>query len=303
MLNSIRIFVKVVEQGSFSRAGRILNLAPSSITRNIDQLENELGVTLFKRSTRQLVLTDEGHLFHKGAGQLLAQADALTQSLKVSTTEPEGVLRISAFESFGRIQVCPLLPEFLERYPKLRIEIELENRMVDLVAEDIDLAIRIGRPADSSLRARLLLPSHTLLCASPQYLERYGTPKIPDELESHNCLLLRNNRQKIYWHFRAEKKSKKVPVDGNLTATGGTPLLQAALNGSGIAQLASWMMVDYIEQGLLVICLPDWKCTLHDQSCSEVYAAYRQSSYIKPSIRAFIDFLVEKIQNKTFRAN
>ena len=291
----------MVEQGSFSKAGRILNMAPSSVTRNIDHLENELGVTLFKRSTRQLILTEEGNIFLEGANKLLAQASDLTESLKIVNGEPEGVLRISVFESFGRIHVSPFLSEFLEKYPKVKVEIELENRMVDLIAEEVDLAIRIGRPIDSALRARKLLPNHTLVCASPEYIDKYGVPAIPDDLVSHNCLALSNKRQKNYWHFCKSKKFKKIPVKGNLTSLGGTPILQAALNGTGVAQIPNWMIVDYVQEGKLVVCLQDWECSLHESTSGEVYAVYRNNNYIKPSIRAFIDFLVEITNNKSIQ--
>lgn len=294
MLNSIRIFIKVVEQGSFTKAGRILNMAPSSITRNIDQLEKELGVNLFKRSTRQLALTDEGQSFLEGAEKLLAQADQLTASLKTVKAEPEGPLRISVFETFGRIKVCPFLPEFLQRYPKVKLEIELENRMTDLDQEDVDLAIRIGRPADSNLKARKLLSSHTLICASPAYITAQGQPSSPEDLLDHNCLALNTRRQKIYWHFRRAKTSKKIPVNGNLTSSGGTPLLEAALQGTGIIQIPHWMVDQYINKGKLQRCLQDWKCSVHENTSGDVYAVYRNSNYLNPSIRAFIDFLVEK---------
>lgn len=295
MLNSIRIFIKVVEQGSFSKAGRILNMAPSSITRNIDQLEKELGVNLFKRSTRQLALTDEGQSFLEGADKLLAQADQLTASLKTAKSEPEGPLRISVFETFGRIKVCPCLPEFLQRYRKVKLEIELENRMADLDKEDVDLAIRIGRPADSNLKARKLLSNHTLICASPEYLAEYGRPASPEDLVDHNCLVLNTRRQKIYWHFQREKSSKKVPVNGNLTSTGGTPLLEAALAGTGIIQIPHWIVAQYINAGKLQCCLKDWQCSVHENTSGDVYAVYRGSNYLNPSIRAFIDFLMEKL--------
>ena len=303
MLNSIRIFVKVVEQGSFSKAGRILNMAPSSVTRNIDQLEDELGVALLKRSTRQLVLTEEGNIFLEGANKLLTQTDELKQSLKIADTEPEGVLKISVLESFGRMHVCTILSEFLERHPKVNIDIELENRVVDLTAEEVDIAIRIGRPADSALRARKLLSNHTLVCASPEYIDRHGTPVIPDELSSHNCLSLSNNRQKNYWHFSKSKTSRKISVSGNLTSRGGTPILQAALDGTGIAQIPNWMIVEYVQENRLVVCLQDWDCSLHEGTSGEVYAVYRNNNYIKPSIRAFIDFLVEKTHDKSIMRN
>ncbi len=301
MLNLIRIFVKVEEQGSFSKAGRILKMAPSSVARNIDHLESELGVTLFKRSTRQLILTEEGSVFLEGAGKLLAQANNLTESLKIVNAEPEGVLRISVFESFGRIHVCPILSEFLEMYPKVKIEIELENRMVDLIAEEIDIAIRIGRPIDSGLKARKLLPNHTLICATPKYIDQHGAPTMPDDLVSHNCLTLSNKRQKTYWHFCKSKVSKKIPINGNFTALGGTPILQATLNDTGIAQLSNWMIVDHVREGALVVCLQDWECSLHEGTSGEVYAVYRNNNYIKSSIRVFIDFLAKKTHHKSIQ--
>lgn len=299
MLNLIKIFIKVVDQGSFSKAGRVLNMAPSSVTRNVDHLENELGVSLFKRSTRQLILTDEGNIFLEGAHQLLAQANALTDSLNVVPSEPEGSLRVSVFESFGRIHVCPMLPKFLEKYPRVNLNIELENRMVDLTREDVDLAIRIGRPMDSSLKARKLLSNHTLICATPKYIKQYGRPATPEDLIKHNCLVLNTKRKKNYWHFSKSKTSRKISVSGNLTSPGGTPLLAAALQGTGIAQIPNWMISDYVRKGKLVVCLQDWECSVHENTSGEVYAVYRNDRYIKPSTRAFIDFLVEKTQNKT----
>ncbi|NQZ23857.1 MAG: LysR family transcriptional regulator [Colwellia sp.] len=294
MLNSIRIFIKVVEQGSFSKAGRILNMATSSVTRNLDQLEKELGVTLLKRSTRQLILTEEGSTFIGGANELLTQANELTASLKTMNAEPEGVLRISVFESFGRMQVCSILPEFLENFPKVKVEIELENRMVDLMKEEIDLAIRIGRPIDSGLKARKIMPNHTLICASPAYITKHGSPLIPDDLMLHNCLVIGNKRQKSYWHFNKTKKHKKIAIGGNLTSLGGTPILQAAIKGIGIALLSNWMISDYVREGKLVVCLPEWDSSMHESTSGDVYAVYTNSNYIKPSIRAFIDFLIDK---------
>jgi len=294
----MRIFIKVVEQGSFTKAGRILNMAPSSVTRNLDQLEKELAVTLLKRSTRQLILTEEGSTFLAGAHKLLAQANELTASLKTMNAEPEGVLRLSVFESFGRMQVCSLLAEFLEKFPKVKVEIELENRVVDLIKEEVDLVIRIGRPTDSGLKARKLMSNHTLVCASPAYLTKHGSPLIPDDLLSHNCLVRGNKRQKNYWYFSKAKKLKKTPISGNLTSLGGTPILEAAIKGAGIVHLSNWMISDYVREGKLVVCLPDWDSSLHESSSGDVYAAYINSSYIKPSVRAFIDFLIEKIDNK-----
>lgn len=295
MLNLIRVFIKVVELGSFSKTAGVLNVAPSSVARNIDNLESELGVTLFKRSTRQLLLTEDGQQFCDRAEKLLADADDLVASMQQVNQEPEGILKISAFESFGRQCISPLLPAFLARYPKVKIEIELNNQVIDLNGENVDLGIRIGKPSDSNLHARMLFTNHTTLCASPEYLAKFGTPKTPDALSEYNCLTLANSRQRCYWYFKKNKQITKVAVQGNLSSKGGTPLLEAALHGGGMLLMSKWMTVDYINEGKLVECLPQWQASAYEGSSGEVYAVYHGSKYQRPALRAFIDFLVEKL--------
>lgn len=298
MLKSIRIFLKVVELGSFSKAASILNMAPSSVTRAIDNLESELKAELFKRSTRQLLLTDKGHVFYEGALALVADSDALLLSMAEGGKEPEGNLRISVFESFGRLSVCPIIPEFLQQYPKIKIEIELENRVVDLAAQNVDLAIRIGIPRDSSLKYRNLIPNHTFVCASPDYLAKNEKITEPADLSSHNCLLLNQERQRTYWFFKKNRRNVKVLVRGNLTSKGGTPLLEAALCGLGVVQLSNWVVSDYVKRGKLVVCLSDWEPFLSEQSSGNVYAVYKQGVYKNPNVRLFLDFLAEKTHQK-----
>jgi len=298
VLHLIRVFIKVIEAGSFSKAGSVLNMAPSSVARNIDNLERELGTTLIKRSTRKLVLTDDGHQFIEGAEKLLTQADLLKASMNHVNCEPEGVLRISVFESFGRQIISPLLPEFLARHPKVKIEINLDNQMVDLSADNIDLGIRIGRPKDSSLRARKLLTNRTWLCASPDYLAHKNAPLRPEELAHHNCLLLSQDRQTTHWYFKKDKEQIKVAVSGNLSSKGGTPLLEAAVNDGGIVQMSQWMMLDLINENKLTVCLPDWESSLHEDSNGEVYAVYLGHKFLRPVLRVFIDFLADKLERR-----
>ncbi|MEO9943882.1 LysR family transcriptional regulator [Paraglaciecola sp.] len=294
MLKLTRIFIKVVELGSFSKAAEVLNMAPSSVTRCIDSLESELGVTLLKRSTRQLVLTDKGHFFLSGSNKLIADSDYLIMSLSNKNLEPEGSLKISTFESFGRLNICPIIPEFLEKYPKINIEIELDNKMVDLVGGNIDLAIRIGIPEDSSLKSRKLLSNHTVICASPDYLLKHNHIQEPQDLSSHNCLLLNQQRQRTYWHFKKAHRNVKVLVNGNLKSKGGTPLLESALHGLGVVQLSNWIVADFVKNGELVVCLKGWEASLNERSSGNIYSIYKQSSYPNPNIRLFIDFLIEK---------
>lgn len=298
MLESTRVFIKVTELGSFSKAAKVLNMAPSSIARSIDGLEKELKTTLFKRSTRQLLLTDKGQVFLAGALRLVADSDSLFLSLTGEHKEPEGSLRISVFESFGRLHLCPLIPEFLEHYPKIHIELDLDNQVVDLAAENIDIAIRIGALSDSSLRARKLLPNHTFICASPDYLHKHAVITTPEDLTSHNCLLLNQGRQRTYWYFKKDRRNVKTLVHGNLKSKGGTPLLEAALSGVGITQLSNWIVSDYIKEGRLVVCLKEWESSLNENTSGDVYAVYQHTTYPKQNIRLFIDYLVEKTQDK-----
>lgn len=300
MLDKVRTFVKVAEAGSFSKAGGQLNMAPSSVTRKIDSLEAELGGALFRRTTRQLILTEKGNRFLAGARQLVLQADSLIASIQTNKLEPEGTIRVSVFESFGRLHVCPVLPEFVSRYPQVRVELELENRLVDLAADEIDLAIRIGRPVDSGLRARRLLSNHTVLCASPLYLETHTEPVTPEDLSEHNCLALSQKRQQTYWHFHKGKQHRKVLVTGNISSTGGTPLLAAAEQGAGLVMLANWMVADSLKKGTLQAVMPDWGSSLHGDSSGEIAAVYMNSRYTKPALRVFIDYLVEKTRHKGF---
>jgi len=293
MLERVRVFIKVADLGSFSKAAGLLNVAPSSITRSIDKLESELSVRLFKRSTRGLHLTEEGAQFYERALPLLHDAQALFESMGSVNSEPSGTLRISAFESFGRVFISPLLPEYLSQHRELKLEMELDNHLVDMNTSNIDVGIRIGRPLDSALHARLLLKNAPILCASPAYLAAFGTPTKPEDLVDHNCLLLNNGRQLSYWYFRNKGVNKKIPVKGNLSSKGGSALLEAAVRDGGILLLSRWMLTDLMASGALVEVLPHWQPSLYEETSGDIYAVYQ---HLKPSIRSFIDFMVKKIK-------
>ncbi|MCD8521408.1 MAG: LysR family transcriptional regulator [Saccharospirillaceae bacterium] len=296
MLEAIRIFLKVVEQGSFSSAAAVLNMAPSSVARTVDGLEKELGCTLLERSTRQLKLTDKGQLFLVGAQKLVADAGQLRAALQNEPGDAKGTLRVSVFESFGRLYIAPLLGGFLQHYPGVSMDIELDNRMVDLLAEDVDLAIRIGVPADSQLKARTLLSNDMVLCAAPAYLRNYGTPQVPEDLAQHNCLLLNHGRQRTYWYFsNGHKPQKKILLQGNLKSKGGTPLLAAAEAGCGIVLLAHWMAADALAAGRLCTLLDDWQVNLNENGSGNIYAVYKASQFPNPLVRLFLDYLLDHL--------
>ncbi|MGD8122378.1 LysR substrate-binding domain-containing protein [Vibrio sp. TRT 2004] len=295
MLDLIRIFNQVVESGSFSQASSVLNMAPSSVARNIDNLEAQLKTTLFRRSTRQLLLTEEGQYFHQQALPLLDNANTLVEEMKKTHRQPEGLLRISAFESFGNIFLAPLIPKFLQQYPKVKVELELDNKVVDLNSENIDIAIRIGSPKDSRLRARKLMTNQTLLVASPDYLNNHPEITAPEDLTDHNCLLISQKRQRSHWHFQCGKLKKQVMVTGNLSSRGGSPVLWGALQGTGVLLLSDWMVKPYLQQGRLVHLLPEWHASYGENRSGEIYALYKTTQYPKPHIRAFIDFILNNL--------
>lgn len=295
MLDLIKVFDQVVESGSFSQAAHALNMAPSSVARNIDNLEALIQTTLFKRSTRQLALTVEGQYFHLQGIKLIQEADKLLSEMKGSHPEPMGILRISVFESFGNIYLAPLIPQFLQRYPNVQIEIELDNKLVDLNSENIDVAIRIGTPQDSRLKARKLLTNHTALVASTDYIQQHSKITKPEDLQQHNCLLISHERQRNHWYFNKGKTNKKIAVMGNLISKGGSPLLSAALQGTGVLLLSDWMVKPYIDNKQLIEILPEWTATHGAEGSGEIFAIYKGAQYPKPHIRSFVDFLIQQL--------
>ncbi|OZS44443.1 LysR family transcriptional regulator [Photobacterium sanguinicancri] len=295
MLNQIRILAQVVESGSFSKAGLALNMAPSSISRSIDSLEHTLQSTLFRRSTRSVSLTEEGEYFYQESIKLLFDANKLISEMKGDRAEPQGMLRISVFESFGNLVLAPLLPRFLAQYPKVKVEIDLDNHMVDLHSENIDIAIRIGTPQDSNLKARKLMPNLTSLVATPEYLAAHPEIKQPEDLQHHNCLLISHARQRNYFYFSNDTEQRRVPVSGNLASRGGSPLLSAALCGSGVLLLSTWMVEPYLKSQQLVEVLPIWTARSSEHDSGEIFAVYKGMEYPKPHIRAWLDFLVKEL--------
>ncbi|MPY21160.1 LysR family transcriptional regulator [Shewanella psychropiezotolerans] len=295
MFALIKIFHQVVDSGSFSQAAKVLHMAPSSIARNIDNLEAQLKTTLFKRSTRQLVLTEEGDYFYQQSGKLVEDTDALLAEMRGALDTPLGMLRISVFESFGNLCLAPIIPEFLQMYPDIQIELDLDNKLVDLHSENVDLAIRIGVPQDSGLKARKLLNHPTLLTASPTYLNHRSPIRQPSDLHEHNCLLISQERQRNHWFFAKGKIQQKISVKGNFISKGGSPLLTAALKDCGVLLLSEWMVKPYIDSGQLVEVLPDWTVNHWEEGSGEIFAIYKGAQYPKPHIRVFLDFLIKKL--------
>jgi len=232
----MRAFVTVAEQGSFVAAADRMDLSRAMVTKLVSALESRLGVRLMHRTTRRLSLTTEGESYLAEASVLLSELDELDSRLSLGASNPAGRLRVTAPVSFGQRFLGQAVTQFYQRYPEVEIELSLNDRRVDLVEEGYDLALRITQMGDSSLIARRLVGVTDLVCASPDYLEKHGVPQHPDELSGHNCLIYTLTEQSNSWWFRAADGTEgRARVHGSLRANNGDLLLDAAINGLGIA--------------------------------------------------------------------
>jgi DNA-binding transcriptional LysR family regulator len=256
-IDAMRLFVRVADAGSFSRAAIDLELGQPTVSRRIQDLETALGATLFQRTTRSLSLTEAGTRFYHRALDILTEFDAAEAEARGLEHEPVGLLRLSCAASMGRLVIGPQIPEFLRRYPHVRIDIMLDDTYTDLVGEGIDLAFRIGVLQDSSLMAKKLGEAPRALWASPDYLKQAGVPAHPSDLSSHAALTFRHNGQ-TEWKLSRNGETAAVIVDGRFKASSGEMLLQAATHGLGILMAPAWLVSDCTGKGDLVRVLPDW---------------------------------------------
>ncbi len=253
----MRLFLRVADAGSFSRAAVDLELGQPTVSRRIQDLEAGLGATLFQRTTRALSLTEAGKRFYARAVDIIAEFDAAEAEARGLEHEPVGLLRLSCAASMGRMVIGPQIPEFLGLYPHVRVDLMLDDTYTDLVGEGIDLAFRIGTLQDSSLMAKKLGEAPRALWASPEYLQRVGTPLHPSDLTSHDALTFRQVGQ-TEWRLSRDGESVSVPVDGRFKASSGEILLQASMRGLGILLGPNWLVREAAASGALVRVLPDW---------------------------------------------
>jgi len=281
------LFARVVALGSFSEAARAVDLTPAAVSKRMARLERQLDVRLFQRTTRRLRPTAEGASFHRHALRILADTEAAREAMSRHSTEPSGLLRVTAPASFGRMHISPLVPEFLTRFPRVQLDLSLTDGLADLVEESLDLAIRITRPTDSSMIARRLAPNRRVLCAAPGYLERHGAPATPRDLENHNCLVLHHEH---VWVLESAGGEERVQVSGTLSANNGEVLRDAAVGGVGIARKSSWDVGHLLQAGELVPVLPEYSVSTH----VEIHAIYPSARFLAPRVRAFIEFLQQR---------
>jgi DNA-binding transcriptional LysR family regulator len=293
-LNLIASFVSVAEHLSFIAAANVIGTSPSTVSRKVSRLEDALGMRLFERTTRRVALTEAGRLYHRQCVQIfnhLADADAMIASLN---SEPSGLLRVSFPVAFGRLQLSEIISEFLDAYPKVKVEANYTDRYVDLIEESYDAVVRIGCLPDSTLIARKIASNRRLVVASPSYLERYGIPGDPLDLASHHCLSFSHySASGSIWRFRREQRVEEVKISGEFRSDSSEAIFETALRGRGIGLVASYLCHDSIEKGDLVLLLPDWTSVPE----AGVYVAYSSSRHLAPKVRVFSDFLVQRLRS------
>jgi DNA-binding transcriptional LysR family regulator len=289
-LEDLRIFAETVDAQSFTAAADRLGLSKQFVSKRIAALEKRLGARLLVRSTRQLRVTDLGLAYYERAQRILQEVDAAEQMITSQTATPRGVLRLSAPMTFATLHLGSLIPEFMQRHPDVSVELELNDRTVDLIGEGYDMAVRIGTLADSSLIARRITSVQLITCASADYLSRRGKPTAPEQLAAHACLIYGHNRHGE-WTYRVGERIRKIPVSGPLRANNGEMLRDAAIAGLGVVNLPDFIIAEGLADGRLVEMLEDFRpqgFTVH-----AVYPQHRQTSLL---VRAFSDFLVERFR-------
>jgi len=289
-LAALGTFAKVVELNGFSAAARDLGLSKSAVSKLVACLEDEMGARLLNRTTRRLSLTEAGLAFYQGAQRVLAEAEAAEAAVTHLSAAPRGVLRVNAPMSFGQRHIAPALPAFMAEFPELAVELDLNDRAVDLIEEGYDVALRIMRLTDSSLIARRLAPSRSILCAAPAYLERRGTPLRPEDLARHDCLVYSYQSSGKHWVFQGPGGARRVRVPGRLRANNGEALLQAALGGLGIALLPSFICGEAVRAGQLRQLMPEW----NERGEIDVNLVYPANRNLSPKVRVFIDYLAAR---------
>lgn len=290
-IEHLRLFLRVASHHNISSAGARLGLSPAVASAHLSKLEKSLGVRLIHRTTRQVSLTEEGHAFCQHAEDVLSSIEAAKAAVGVGSESPVGTLRVAAPASFGRMHLIPALKGFMHKHPELRVDLMLSDTIIDLVEGGFDIAIRNSELADSSLVARKLSEDKRVLCASPSYISKYGQPKTPEELKSHNCITLFGMDS---WSFINAKDKQgthtsSVKVKGNFRTDNGEAIRDACSDGLGITINSTWSAYRQLIDGDLIEVLDDFPLA----SKTAIWAVYPSTRQLAPKVRAFIDYFSE----------
>lgn len=286
MLTQINVFAAVVNKGSFVAAAEQLGMSRPMASKHLARLEYDLGIRLLNRTTRRVALTEEGRAFYDRCKDILENIDEAVREAGESQLTPRGLLRVNAPLSFGYMHLARGVAEYQKKYPEVTVELQLNDRQIDMVEEGFDLSIRIGSLSDSSLVARKLGESRLILCAAPKYLAEHGVPETPEDLAEHNCLRYTYLEHGDLWRFTRNGQVTSVQVGGKLDANNGDALVQAALMGAGIVMQPCYLVGERLKDGSLTRLLP-----AYDADILGIYAIYPENRRLPQKTRTFIDFL------------
>lgn len=292
-LSELEVFTRVVDAGSFTGAARSLRLSKSAVSKHVTRLEDRLGVRLLNRTTRRLSLTEVGQAFYERCKGILTDLEEAEAAASHLSEAPRGVLRIAAPMSFGIKHVVPLLPRFQEKHPDLKVDMNLNDRVVDIVEEGFDMAIRITKLQDSSLIARKLASSRLVVAASPDYWNKKGRPQRPEDLKNHDCLIYSYAKTPNEWEFQKGGQAEAVRIDGPLTVNNGDACWQVACQGFGVARGPLFLLDSDVRSGSLELALEEY-----EPDSIDIYAVYPHARHLSPKVRAFVDFLVASFRAK-----
>jgi DNA-binding transcriptional LysR family regulator len=300
-LQSLRMFAEAVRANSLSAAARKMGISTATVSRSIDALEENLGFPLLVKNSRQLGLTEAGTAYLPLVERLLQELDEATEYARGFQAEAQGTLRVHARTAVGMICIAPLVPAFLKQYPDIRINLTLSNETnLDLIKNNIDVDIRTGVLADSSLICRKLASSHRLIVASPRYLQQHGVPRTPAELANHNCITYRAEGASVVWRFRnAEGEEIEIAPQGNLETDSGAVIKTNLLAGVGIGHMTDWSVAEDLRSGRLLHLFPDQLVTV-DQFNHGIYAVFLPTRNHSNKVRAFLDFLTEGFHSQAY---
>lgn len=279
-------FVNVAETESFTQASKRLAISTAQVSRQISALEHRLNVKLFYRTTRKVALTEEGRVFYQHCRSVLDGLEAAERAITNLQSTPQGKIKLTAPITYGEQQVIPLLNNFMLQYRELEISVYLSNQQVDLVDQGYDLAIRLGKLSDSTMMAKKLAQRTNYVCASPDYLEKFGIPHSLSELDQHSCLLGTLD----YWRFREAGREKNIRVSGIFRCNSGFGLVDAALKGLGIVQLPDYYVQQHLTSGALVTLLDNYR-----EPEQGIWALYPNNRHLSPKIRLLVDYLAQHL--------
>jgi DNA-binding transcriptional LysR family regulator len=289
-LAEMMTFAKVVETKSFSEAARVLSTSKSLVSKQVSNLENALGVRLLNRTTRRMSLTEIGAAYYEHCARIAHEIDAAGETVTQLQAEPRGVLRITSPVIFASLHLAPALRTFLQRHEQVEIELNASDRLVDIVEEGYDLAIRITDHPTATMVARTIAPVRWVTCASPDYLRRYGAPDTPQDLKHHQCLLYQGiPALGNVWRYRVGTREVTPPVSGRCRVNSSEVLLQMALDGMGIVLFPTYILGPLLKSGRLQQILPQYVANPN----TALYATYLPNRFMQPKVRTFIDHLLD----------